>query len=289
MPTPPCDHRYNRCDRFGLYGIVGYPLRKTVSPAMMNAAFRHHRLPYVYLPFPVEPRYAKKIVTTLRLLDLLGGNVTAPYKERLIDDLDDVDGESRKIGAINTIVNRQGKLIGLNTDGAGFIASLARQRIGLRDRRITLIGAGGVAAAIAYQLSRLPIKSLAILNRHPKRAVRLADRFDFENSGKIDAAGLTPTTLRHFLPQTDLLIYAVPVDLPNLPIQLLPSPSLISDLRYLPNRLARQARKQKRRYYNGLAMVVAQAELSYQAFTGKRIAASILQRAAVEFLTTGVL
>src|SRR3989338_324415 len=107
-----------------IVGIIGYPLGHTISPAMHNAAFKELGLDYEYLTFETEPKEFPEAVSGLRALHIAGFNVTVPYKEEIIPFLDEVTKLAGIIGAANTVLNQEGKLIGYNTDGAGFIESL---------------------------------------------------------------------------------------------------------------------------------------------------------------------
>ncbi|MBI4710664.1 MAG: shikimate dehydrogenase [Nitrospirae bacterium] len=136
-----------------IIGLFGFPVEHTLSPAMHNAAFKAMGLDMRYLPFKVSPQDLPHAVRAIRALNLTGVNVTVPHKEKVISLLDEVDKEAQFIGAVNTIVNKDGKLTGYNTDGRGFMQSLSEAGIQVCGKKILIIGAGGASRAISYYLS----------------------------------------------------------------------------------------------------------------------------------------
>ncbi len=134
-------------------GLYGYPVEHTLSPSMHNAAFEHLGIDYCYLPFSVPPDSLKSAVEAIRALNLAGVNVTIPHKESVIPYLDNVSEEASFIGAVNTIVNQDGKLTGYNTDGRGFMRSLSENNILTDNKKVLIVGAGGASRAIGYYLS----------------------------------------------------------------------------------------------------------------------------------------
>jgi len=138
--------------RTKITGLYGFPVEHTLSPLMHNAAFEHLGLDYCYLPFSVHPDFLKNAVEAIRALNLAGVNITVPHKESVIPYLDKVNEEALFIGAVNTIVNTEGTLTGYNTDGRGFMRSLAENNISPENKKILIAGAGGASRAIGYYL-----------------------------------------------------------------------------------------------------------------------------------------
>lgn len=134
-------------------GIFGYPVEHTLSPLMHNTAFKALGLDLCYIAFAVSPKHLPEAVNAIRVLGLLGVNITVPHKENVIPLLDKIDKEASFINAVNTIVNRQGKLTGYNTDGRGFMKSFSEKGISVTGKDILIIGAGGASRAISYYLS----------------------------------------------------------------------------------------------------------------------------------------
>jgi shikimate dehydrogenase len=153
-----------------LYGIIGYPIGHSLSPAMHNSAFAEKGINAVYVAFETEdPEGALKGV---RALGIGGVSVTIPHKSLVIPFLDEVDDMARKIGAVNTIVNNKGSLAGYNTDAAGALRAL-RKKVSLDGKSCLLIGAGGAARAIGFILSEKGVK-VSICNRSADRGEALA-------------------------------------------------------------------------------------------------------------------
>ncbi|MGB9826408.1 MAG: shikimate dehydrogenase family protein, partial [Desulfofundulus sp.] len=156
-------------------GLFGFPVEHSFSPAMHNAAFRHLGLDFVYVAFPVPPRELGAAVTAIRALNLAGVNVTVPHKEKVILYLDELTDGARLAGAVNTIVPQGGRLVGHNTDGAGFLRFLTDD-IGLdpAGKSVFILGAGGAARALAVYLALNGVEQLLVANRTLSRAAELA-------------------------------------------------------------------------------------------------------------------
>lgn len=134
-------------------GVIGWPVRHSLSPLMHNAAFGVLGLNWVYVPFAVTPDQVTATVQAVRALDLVGLNVTIPHKLAVLPLMDEVSAEARALGAVNTIINDDGRLRGRNTDGEGFLRSLREIGGDVTGRRVALIGAGGSARAVALALA----------------------------------------------------------------------------------------------------------------------------------------
>jgi shikimate dehydrogenase len=153
-----------------LCGILGFPLGHTASPSMHQAAFRALNLDGDYFAFPVMPSQLKKAVEAVRYLNVCGVNVTIPFKEKVIRFLDEISPEAEMMGAVNTILNSEGRLTGFNTDGYGFQKAFeSGLKKSLRGMKLILIGAGGAARAVAVQCALSDVRELVIVNRSKVR------------------------------------------------------------------------------------------------------------------------
>lgn len=157
-----------------LFGVMGHPIDHSLSPVMHAAAFRALRLDALYAPFDVPPDLLRPMLRGLILAGVEGFNVTVPLKERVIPLLDRVDPAARALGAVNTIVVRGRRTIGYNTDGIGFAKALHELGWRRKPSRALILGAGGAARAVAWELARTAGSHVTIANRHPARAKRLA-------------------------------------------------------------------------------------------------------------------
>ncbi|MBS4020830.1 MAG: shikimate dehydrogenase [Dethiobacter sp.] len=155
-------------------GLFGDPVRHSLSPVMHNTAFEALGLPYVYVPFHVEEGDLGDAVMAIRALKLVGVNVTVPHKEKVIPLLDRIDGSALRCGAVNTVVNDGGVLVGYNTDGAGFIDSVGDEGLDLRGIKAVVMGAGGAARAVIAGLLDGGVAEVVLINRTKEKAVALA-------------------------------------------------------------------------------------------------------------------
>jgi len=156
------------------YGIVGSPVSHSLSPIMHNAAFTSQGLNAEYLTFEVPKNKLGPEVKKLREMEISGFNVTVPHKESIIQYLDGLDELADRIGAVNTVVNEEGNLVGYNTDGPGAVASLEQSGVDLdKGGTVLILGAGGSARAIGLCMAEIGF-DIKIVNRTHERAVKLA-------------------------------------------------------------------------------------------------------------------
>lgn len=250
---------------------MGFPVEHSLSPAMHNAAFRRLGLDYCYVAFSVRPDGLEDAIRGVRALGLRGVNVTVPHKERVVPLLDEVDDEAALIGAVNTVVNDQGVLRGFNTDGRGFMQSLAEAGIAAAGKRALLIGAGGAARAVGASLCR-EASEVILYNRDRARAASLRDRLSAlkGNVSVVDGSALADGA---FLSSVDIIINATPLGLsPGDPLPL--EPSLLSarhavcDLLYKETPLLRAAAQQGCRTLDGRGMLLWQGAYAFELWTG---------------------
>lgn len=266
-------------------GIFGQPIEHTLSPAMHNAAFAAVGLNWVYLPFLVKPEDLAKATMAIRALNFAGINVTTPHKEAVTEFIDDLDARAKKIGAVNTIRNMNGKLIGYNTDGSGFLTSLRNiGRFEPRGKKAVVIGAGGAARAIVLTLAEAGTRRIVIVNRTKQKAEILTRRirkfFDCETF----AIGL-PESRAFFwsVKEADILINATTVGTKN--SEMLVNPNsihknlLVYDLIYRDTPLVQLARKKNARTMNGKWMLLFQGMESFEIWTGKKAPLKVMSAA----------
>lgn len=274
-----------------LVGIFGHPVAHSRSPAMHNAAFRALKLDYQYLPFAITPAGLAAAVQAIRALGMAGVNLTIPHKERVLPYLDELSAEARRIGAVNTIVNHRGRLIGHNTDGRGFLLALrAAWNMSMRGRGVCLLGAGGAARAVAMALVGAGVERLYIANRHVKRAEQLARavrRRVTHAPARVRAIPLSDAALQRAAADCECLVNATAVGLrPRDPRLVSPAVvrcfPFVCDLIYQPvvTPLLRDAGAAGCRTINGLGMLVHQGALSFQLWTGRKAPIAVMERAA---------
>ena len=273
------------------YTVIGDPVDHSKSPQMQNAAFRFYALgePYGKLAVHIEElpeffEFARK--------NLLGVNITVPLKEHAAQLVDTIDEYAKRSSSVNTLVIKNGRIHGLSTDGVGLQKALySTLNFTARNRSCTIIGAGGAAAAAAFQLAQDGASSIAILNRSSDKAALLAERIAqaypavkiaYANSGDADAVA-------NYCHKCDLLLHATtlgwhdgdpaPLELPKL--NAAPGQAFF-DLVYRDNALQQQAKNFNWRVADGKSMLLYQGAASFEAWTGKSAPLEAMQKALKE-------
>jgi shikimate dehydrogenase len=266
-------------------GIIGHPVAHSLSPAFQSAAFRHCGLDVRYELWDTPAKALPGRVAQLRDPDCLGANVTVPHKEAVIPLLDDLGGQSARVGAVNTIVNRDGRLFGFNTDGPGFIDALRSEaHFDPAGHSVALLGAGGAARGIAFALAEARASRIAIVNRTIERAKRLAT--DVAATG----AEAVPLTGQAGLSAYDCVVNCTslgmaggpgPGDLPCDIASLRPG-ALVVDIVYIPEDtpFLRAARAAGHPALGGLPMLIYQGARAFELWTGARAPVDVMFEAA---------
>ncbi|HHD11840.1 MAG TPA: shikimate dehydrogenase [Deltaproteobacteria bacterium] len=263
--------------RTKVVGIFGDPVEHSISPYIHNASFEALGLDYVYVPFRVKKERLPQCVEAIRALNMAGVNVTIPHKESIIELLDELDNEAAEIGAVNTVVNTRGRLKGYNTDCQGYLNSLTEETgFDPTGKTIIVVGAGGAGRAVVYGLVKRKPERLIIANRTIERARSLAEEVA-ERYGSVE---LVATTLKieQYLPACHLLVNTTSVGMQGakgglvVPIEGLPEDAIVSDIVYKPldTPLIKEAERLGLRVHRGLGMLVHQAALSFELWTGKK-------------------
>ncbi|MBM4323758.1 MAG: shikimate dehydrogenase [Deltaproteobacteria bacterium] len=245
-----------------LYGLIGNPVRHSLSPIIHNSAFREMGLNAIYLAF--EVKNLRAALEGIKGSGIRGVSVTIPFKREAIPFLDEIEAVAERIRAINTIANQSGKLVGYNTDWSGALMAL-EGRIDLKDRRVLLIGAGGAARAIGFGLKEKGAE-IFISNRSPERGKQLAQELRGDFRPSIHGLGV------------DVIINATSIGMHPQPEatpfseELLKEGMLVMDIVYQPleTRLLRAANKRGCLTINGLEMLLYQAILQIEIWTGRR-------------------
>ena len=266
--------------RTKITGIFGYPVDHTLSPAMHNASFEALGLDYCYIPLPVHPDNLADAVQAIRALNIAGVNITVPHKEKVIPLLDTVDKEALFIGAVNTIVNSEGRLAGYNTDGKGFMQSLDENGISVQNKKILIAGAGGAARAVSYYLC-MKAKNIFLYGRTKMKADQLADDL------KKIQNNISTVDNTFNIGDYDIIINATPLGLKEgdaLPFdtkQLRPE-QVVCDLIYKQTPLLREASKKGCITLNGLGMLLWQGVLAFELWTGKKPPVEVMRNALMQ-------
>jgi shikimate dehydrogenase len=258
-----------------LVGLVGSGIRRSLAPALHEEEARQHgvRLHYQLVDLAGSPDALAQAVAAMRLIGFAGFNVTHPFKQSVMRLLDAVSEEAQAIGAVNTVVNDDGRLVGHNTDASGWSWGFRRALRGADLCRVVLLGAGGAGAACADAVLRLGAKRLLICDADPARAAALAQRLEARfGKGKARAVADIGEAMRG----ASGLIQATPVGMASHPGMPLPASLLrrgmwISEVVYIPleTQLLAAARRAGCATMDGGHMNVGQALGAFRLFTGR--------------------
>jgi len=261
-----------------LYGILGHPVSHSLSPAMHNRAFATTGYNGVYLAFDVPDIRAG--VSGGRALGLGGWSVTIPHKVAVIPLLDDLDPAARQIGAVNTVVNQEGRLIGYNSDGLGAVAAL-KEQCPVEERSVAVIGAGGAARAIAFCLKAEGAR-ITIVNRSVDRGEALARDLDvpflpLAEFNKPVYHVLINTTAVGMTPHTDAMPVAERMLAPEITVM---------DIVYTPleTRLLKAAAQRGCTVVDGVAMFVYQGAFQFERWTGLKAPVNLMRDIVMHLL-----
>jgi shikimate dehydrogenase len=281
-------------------GIIGYPLKHSVSPDFQQAALDYCQLDIHYEPWETKAENLSSTIKRLKRPQNLGANVTVPYKEAVLSFIDEVDNLASLIGAVNTIVNQGGRLIGFNTDAHGFLRALREDaKFEPMDKRVVILGAGGAARAIGFALLQERVMSLAIANRTLARAeslVRSLARYAIARKirAKVTALPWRGSKLREETSHCQLIVncttlgmkYSSKETQSPLATRLIPRGALVYDLVYNPieTPLLRLAKEVGANALGGLPMLVYQGAISFKLWTGREAPLDIMFLAAKQAL-----
>jgi shikimate dehydrogenase len=257
-------------------GIFGHPVAHSLSPAMHNHAARLLGLGYAYVAFDVRPESLRRAVESVRTLGIVGVNVTVPHKEKVARLVDKLDGDAKIVGAVNTITLKDGRLIGTNTDGVGFLRSLTEEKINPAGKTAVIIGAGGSSCSIGLSLLRAGASGITVVNRSSaggEKLVRLLSPF-----GKISFVPSSSPSVADAFSEADIVVQTTPLGMKKsdpLPIanpSFFHSGQIVYDIIYAPEKtkLLKWAEKKGARTMNGLTMLVQQGSESFKTWTGQR-------------------
>jgi shikimate dehydrogenase len=278
--------------------LIGHPASHSLSPHMMNAAFRKMKIDATYKAIDCRKRALKKWINKIRSGEITGANVTMPYKETVIKYLDKLTPTAKKIGAVNTIFRQGNKVIGDNTDGVGFAKALCSRVHVFTCLHCIVIGSGGAARAICYSLCDQKISSLTILNRSLKHSKNLISQLQHANTQTPKHVNIS--TLKHVNTQTrkhvntsthehvnTLFINTTPLGSPHCPwpslnfIKHLPKDTIVFDIVTHPAEtpLIKAAKKQGLKVIYGREMLLYQGAAAFERWFGLKAPVEAMKKA----------
>lgn len=255
-----------------LFAVIGDPIAHSMSPIMHNDLFSFYKIDAHYHPLRVQQEYLEDAIKGLKAIGISGFNVTVPHKTAIIPFLDQLDPLAKTIGAVNTVVNENGRLIGYNTDGSGFVRGLREKIVELLGKKVLIIGAGGAARAIYFSLASEGVSDIDIANRTIERAESLISTCPFS----VRSHSLTMSEGEECANDYNIIIQTTSIgmspQLEGIPFSAknIKSGTIVSDIIYNPleTKFLREAKKKGAIVQNGLQMFVYQGALAFEKWTG---------------------
>ena len=257
--------------------LIGHPVSHSVSPTLQQAALDFHSVDALYQAIDVDNLSLSKVITHMRYIDILGANVTVPHKEAVIPMMDIISDEVKAIGAVNTIENRNGVLVGYNTDMLGFSRALGEYQFDPKGKTALVLGAGGSAKSVVSALVNSGIHRIVIANRTLERASILVDsiRSSVPDSQALD---IRSSSIGAIAKESDLVVNCTSLGMKGsrgeavLPLEAdgLSSDMIVFDLVYNPSQtlFLTEAATVGATTVNGLSMLVHQGAASFEIWTG---------------------
>jgi len=262
---------------YRVFGIIGDPVSHSLSPLMHNTAFQALGIKAVYGAFQVKKEDLEKAISGLRALNISGVSVTIPHKEEVIPFLDEVDERALRIGAVNTILNEEGRLKGFNTDWIGVLKAFEEEGVEVKGKKVVILGAGGASRAVIFALKEGGAKEIVIYNRTYEKAKRLAEIFQVK---ALPWEALSQA-------KGDIIIQTTSVGLKSWesPVgkEVLKNFEVAMDIVYLP--LKTKFLQEAERYckiIDGLKMLLYQGVEQFKLFTGKEPPIDLMRKVLYE-------
>ncbi len=272
--------------------VIGNPVEHSLSPALHNAAFAEKMLNMCYVAFHVEDLAAA--MAGVKGLNLLGLSVTIPHKGAISDYLDEVEETAGRIGSVNTVLHKDGRLIGYNSDGMGAVRALREADVLLTDRKVTILGSGGAARAIAFTLGKeIALKEMTLLGIEVEECKRLAEDLEEALPFPVTWEPMSLETLGRHVRDSAGVIHCTPVGMsPHaeqsvLDRQILRPGQFVFDIVYNPlkTRLLQEAESVGCRVVPGVEMFIHQAVFQFELWTGEPAPVDCMRRVVMEALS----
>lgn len=263
-----------------LLGLIGHPVSHSLSPKMHSYFAKCSGRDTVYLAFDLKKEELLQIVDSAAKMGVLGFNITAPYKTDILPALAGIDEEARHIGSVNTIVNREGKWYGYNTDGKGFVHSLEKKVGSVQNKKVLLIGAGGAAKSISYEFAKRGVASVSVSARNMHKVAEIKETLTMYT----DCSFFEEMNPKEIY---DIIVNTTPLGMHEHAAEnpfkehmsLVTEETVCCDLIYNPKKTVFLSESQKRgaRIVNGLPMLVLQGIYAYELFTDTKLPESCFE------------
>ncbi len=276
-----------------LCAIIGNPVSHSLSPAIHNGAFCERGLDFVYVAFEVED--VKSVLAGMRAMpNFRGLSVTIPHKIEVMDYVDEIDDVDRRIGSINTVINENGRLIGLGTDGPGAYKAIVDAGVDLDGKNVLMLGSGGASRAIGFTLAnRSKLAELVLLDINQDMLEELANDLREGTEVAIVHEILNDKSLKEQMKKADLIVQCTPIGMhPNEDASLIPQElfrpgQVVFDIVYTPleTKLVKEAKANGLQIISGVEMFINQAVLQFERFTGSDAPEEVMRKVVLESLT----
>ncbi len=279
-----------------LLGVIGYPVKHSLSPLMHNAALAHLNADYAYLPFPVRPEALGEAIAGFAAIGLRGFNITIPHKQAIMPLLDEVSEVARAIGAVNTVWRKEDRWCGTNTDAAGFLAPLKALDRNWETLPALVLGSGGAARAVVAACHQLGCQQIWVVGRSPHKLETLVQSWLATPEITAKLSGLPWNQLVDYLPKAGLVINATPVGmhphvgaspLSEQEISLIEAGAIAYDLIYTPRptQFLQSAKAANLTAIDGLEMLVQQGAAALEIWLEQPAPVAVMRQALLDHLS----
>jgi len=271
-----------------LLGVIGHPLKQSRSPLLMNRLCEQLDQNYAYLMYEFSPEKLFDAVAGLKALGARGFNVTMPYKQKIMEYLDEIDEKAGQLGAVNTVKQEDGRLIGYNTDYFGFRQALADAGISLAGKKVLVLGAGAISGPVYMTMLEEGTEHVLWLSRNEEMAELRADAMNRICPGSAGSARLSPQAVNAGIKESDIVMNITPVGMSTYPQKILEfdpdafnEKKTVFDVLYSPLKtpLLIEAEKRGAKIQNGIRMFLNQAKRSFEIWTDISVPEQILDEA----------
>ena len=272
-----------------LVGVFGHPVSENPTVVMQQAAFEALNLQWRYLTIEVYPKDLKAAMDGMRAMNMRGINLTIPHKVEVLKYLDEVKADAALMGAVNTVVRKENRLIGENTDGKGFMWALTQEeKIDPQGKNVVIFGAGGAARSIAVELALAGVNQITLVNRSEVRGLELRKLLNEKTNVKAD---FIPWKKQYAIPEkVDIVINATSIglfpnvnDTPDIDFRSIRSNMVVCDVIPAPRtRFLEDAGKRGARTIDGLGMLVYQGAIGFKLWTGLDAPVDVMKKALID-------
>ena len=275
-----------------VYLIIGNPISHSLSPLMYNTLFSYYNMNSIYLPFDVKISEIEERVKQFKLLKVNGFNVTIPNKIKIMEFLDEIDDQALKIGAVNTVFNKNGKLIGYNTDINGIINSLSKNNVDSNiSNNVMLFGAGGAARSCIVALDKMKFKKVTVTNRSKNNAENMVNDLKKKLNIEIEILDFDQNNILELSNSYSLIINSTSVGMNNsnsvINKEFFNKNMVVFDMVYVPmmTKFLTDAKNQGSKIIQGYEMLIYQAMYSFSLFTNKNVESKLLEETILTYLS----